>query len=119
MNFNWDAWFLVFLAGINTCIGNLLLKKSRLVATDSSLFSLLFSPWFISGLFFFGINVIIFTKSLDKLPVSLAYPVLAGLGFSLLAITGNLFLDERLSTTQLWGVALILAGIIVVSKSST
>jgi multidrug transporter EmrE-like cation transporter len=117
MNLNWDAWVLVFIAGINTCIGNLFLKQSRLVATDRSLFSMLFSPWFIGGLLFFGINVIIFTKSLDKLPVSIAYPVLAGLGFSLLAISGNLLFGERLVGSQLWGVALILAGIIIVSRS--
>jgi multidrug transporter EmrE-like cation transporter len=51
MKVNLDAWVLVFIAGINTCIGNLFLKKSRLVATDPSLFSLLFSPWFIGGAF--------------------------------------------------------------------
>jgi multidrug transporter EmrE-like cation transporter len=117
MKVNLDAWVLVFIAGINTCIGNLFLKKSRLVATDPSLFSLLFSPWFIGGAFFFGINIIIFTKSLDKIPISVAYPVLAGLGFSLLAITGNLLFGERLAGVQLWGVGLILAGIIMVSRS--
>jgi multidrug transporter EmrE-like cation transporter len=65
----------------------------------------------------FGINIIIFTKSLDKIPISVAYPVLAGLGFSLLAITGNLLFGERLAGVQLWGVGLILAGIIMVSRS--
>ncbi|MDR1578249.1 MAG: hypothetical protein LBT86_08530 [Deltaproteobacteria bacterium] len=35
---------------------------------------------------FFGINVILFAKALDKLPVSVAYPVFAGLGFLLATI---------------------------------
>jgi multidrug transporter EmrE-like cation transporter len=117
MNLIANPWSLVFLAGINTCIGNLLLKKSRLVATDSSLLSLIFSPWFIGGLLFFGVNVIIFTKSLDKLPVSVAYPVLAGLGFALLAVSGNWIFGERLGWSQFIGVGLILIGIIIVSKS--
>ncbi|MBW4621483.1 MAG: hypothetical protein KME17_19250 [Cyanosarcina radialis HA8281-LM2] len=121
MNSIANPWILVFLAGINTCIGNLLLKKSRMVAidsaTDGSLVSLIFSPWFMGGLFFFGVNVIIFTKSLDKLPVSVAYPVLAGLGFALLVVSGNWIFGERLGLSQLMGVGLILIGIIIVSRS--
>ena len=116
MTINFTAWLYVFIAGINTCIGNLMLKQSRRVPHDSSLFSMLFSPWFIMGLVFFGMNVIIFTKALEKLPVSAAYPVLAGLGFCLLAICSSLIFKERLSLSQWSGVVLILAGIVIVSR---
>ena len=116
MTINLTQWLYVFIAGINTCIGNLMLKQSRRVTHDSSFLSMLFSPWFIMGLLFFGMNVILFTKALEKLPVSAAYPVLAGLGFCLLAIFSSLIFNERLSLTQWSGVALILAGIIVVSR---
>ena len=112
-----NPWFLVLAAGINTCIGNLLLKQSRLVAKDLRLISMFFSPWFIGGIMFFGINVILFTKALEKLPVSAAYPVLAGLGFSLLAITSNLFFGERLNYSQWFGAGTILAGIIIMSRA--
>ena len=117
MNINFTSWLYVFIAGINTCIGNLMLKQSRRVPYDSNIFSLIFSPWFIIGGLFFGINMILFTKSLEKLPVSAAYPVLAGLGFCLLAISSNLFFNERLSFSQWFGVAWILTGIIIVSRS--
>lgn len=117
VNSNWVAWSLVLAAGVNTCIANLLLKRSRIEAIDSSLLSLLLSPWMISALIFFGINVVLFTKALDKLPVSAAYPVLAGLGFSLLAITSNWFFGERLGLNQWIGIGLILAGLIIMSRS--
>jgi len=68
LTLHWTAWLLVLTAGINSCIGNLLLKKSRLVARgDEGLFDLLLSPWFIGGLLFYGINVILFAKALEKL----------------------------------------------------
>jgi small multidrug resistance pump len=111
------AWGLVILAAINNSIGSLLLKKSRLVASDSSLIGLLFSPWFIVGLLFYATNVVIFAKALDKLPVSIAYPVLAGVGFGLIAIAGSIFFSERLGFNQWLGMGLILAGVIVVSSS--
>jgi multidrug transporter EmrE-like cation transporter len=117
MNFTGSARILVVAAGINTCIGNLLLKRSRLEATDPGIVSLLLSPWFISGLVFYGINVILFAKALDKLPVSAAYPVLAGMGFGLIAISASCFFGERLTFGQWVGLGMILAGIIIMSRS--
>lgn len=117
MDIYWKAWILVFAAGINTCIGNLLLKQSRRVPTDQGLLSLFLSPWFLGGLVFFGVNVILFTKALEKLPVSAAYPVLAGLGFSLIVVFSGFLFDERLAWSQWMGVGMILGGIIIVSRS--
>jgi multidrug transporter EmrE-like cation transporter len=112
------AWGLVGLAAVNNAIGSLLLKKSRLVATDPGLLSLLFSPWFLAGLLFYATNVVIFAKALDKLPVSIAYPVLAGTGFGLIAIAGSFFFAERLGLNQWLGMGLILAGVIIVSAKA-
>ena len=110
------AWFLVFMAGVNSCIGNLLLKRSRTNTCDSSLVSSFFSPWFLFGLFFYGVNVFLFAKSLDKLDVSVAYPALAGTGFALLAFTAKWIFKERMSLFQWIGIVLILAGILLISK---
>lgn len=98
-------------------MGSLLLKQSRLVATDNSLGSLLFSPWFLSGLCVYGINVVLFAKSLEKLPVSAAYPVLAGLGFTLIAIAGNLLFSERLGLGQYVGIGVIFVGILLMTHT--
>ena len=117
MNSTWVAWVLVLAAGMNSCIGSLLLKRSRLEAADSSLFTLLFSPWLIGGLFFFGINVILFAKALDRLPVSAAYPALAGCCFALLTVAAGWFFGERLGFNQYVGLGMILAGIIIMSRS--
>lgn len=117
MNFPWSAWILVFAASVNTCIGSLLLKRSRLESTDPSLLSLLLSPWFLSALVFYGINVVLFAKALDKLPVSTAYPVFAGIGFGLIAIAGSCLFREHLNLNQLVGLGVILAGIIIMSRS--
>ncbi|MEM1170760.1 MAG: SMR family transporter [Cyanobacteria bacterium P01_H01_bin.35] len=110
------AWVLVLAAGINSCIGNLLLKRSRLGITDTNLVNLLFSPWFIGGLIFYGINVVLFAKALEKLPVSVAYPTLAGFGFALLVISAGWFFGERLGLNQYIGLGMILAGIIIMSR---
>lgn len=116
MNINFSAWGFVLIAAINNCMGSLLLKKSRLVATDTSLLNFLFSPWFIAGLCVYGINVVLFTKALEKLPVSVAYPVLAGISFSLITLAGSWFFGERLGLNQWIGLGTILTGIIIMSR---
>lgn len=113
---NLIPWIFVLTASVNTCIGNLLLKQSRLVATDTSLITLLFSPWFLGGLAFYGINVILFAKALEKLPVSTAYPIFAAIGFSLIAITGGWLFNEHLGLNQWVGLGIIIAGIIIMSR---
>ncbi len=113
---NINAWGFLLIAALNNSIGSLLLKKSRLVASDPSLLSLLFSPWFIAGLCVYGVNVVLFTKALEKLPVSQAYPVFSGLGFALIALAGNYFFGERFAFQQWVGLGFILCGIIIISR---
>ncbi|ERT07447.1 small Multidrug Resistance family protein [Lyngbya aestuarii BL J] len=116
MNLNLSGWAFVLIAAINNSMGSLLLKKSRLVATDSSLLGLLLSPWFLAGLGVYGINVILYAKALEKLPVSVAYPVFASIGFGLIVLAGVWFFGERLEINQWIGLGMILAGIIIMSR---
>ena len=111
-----QPWLLVLAAGLNSCVGNLLLKKSRLVATSPGLLPLLFSPWFIGGLFFYAVNVVLFAKALDKLPVSIAYPALAASGFALLVFSAAWIYGERLGANQVVGLAAVLIGIWLLAR---
>ena len=117
MNATWVAWGLLIIASFNSCLGNILLKKSRLEAPDPGLISLLFSPWFMAAVMVYGINLIVFAKALDQLPVSVAYPIFAAIGFSLVAVGGSFLLGERLSLKELVGMAVIVTGIIIMSHS--
>jgi multidrug transporter EmrE-like cation transporter len=113
---NWNAWNFVFAAAVNNCLAGLLLKRSSLDNADAGLLALLFSPFFLGAMACYSVNVLLFAKALDRLPVSIAYPVLAGMGFGLIAIASNWFFGERLGFNQLVGIGLILAGIIVASR---
>jgi multidrug transporter EmrE-like cation transporter len=106
----WWPWLLVAGAGLNTCAGNLLLKHSR-IAAKPGLWAMLSSPWFLLGLFFYGLNVILFAKALDKLPVSVAYPTFAGLGFILITLSARVFFGEAVTALKVFGTLLILAGL--------
>jgi len=113
------GWALVFAAALLNGGGSLLLKQSRLKAAeiaDHSIGGLLFSPWFIGGLACYGINVILFAKALEKLPVSIAYPVLAGASLALISFVAAMLFHEKLATIHWFGAALIVAGIILITR---
>jgi len=109
-------WLLVVIAGVNSMIGNLCLKQSRIVAASPSLVDLIRSPWFLAGLAFYGLNVVVFAKALDRLPVSAAYPVLAATGFGLLAVVSTFAFGERLGLLQYLGLAVTLVGIMMIAR---
>lgn len=118
MNAIWNAWILICFAAVNNSIASVLLKQSRFGAPPgSNLASLVFSPWFIGALVFYGVNVMLFAKALERLPVSMVYPIYAGLAFGLVAIAGSYFFGERLGLGQCIGMAIILAGIIVTCRT--
>jgi multidrug transporter EmrE-like cation transporter len=111
------AWNLVLAAAVNNCVAGLLLKQSRLSVPDAGLVSLILSPWLMAAMVFYGVNVILFAKALDRLEVSAAYPVLAGFGFGLMAIFSRWFFGERLEFSQLLGAGFILVGIVLVART--
>jgi multidrug transporter EmrE-like cation transporter len=110
------SWLLILAAGVNSMIGNVLLKQSRLVVPSGGFIDEIRSPWFIGGLVFYGINVILFAKALDRLPVSAAYPVLAACGFALLAVVSAVIFGERLSPPQYFGLVVTLGGIALIAR---
>lgn len=110
-----NPWIIVvFAAAINSTAG-ILLKQSRIGANGGPIWELLYSPWFYGACLCYFVNVFLFAKSLDRLPVSLVYPAYAGMGFALIAIAGNALFAEKLGTAQWIGVALIFTGIVAAS----
>lgn len=110
------AWIFVLLAAVNSTIGNLMLKHSTTLSEDGDFISLMFQPFFIGGMFFYGVNVILFAKSLEVLKVSIAYPVLAAGGFTLLILSSNLFIGEQLNGRQYAGVVVVLIGVFLLAS---
>lgn len=123
MNTTLIAWTLVVFAAVLNCGGNLCLKKTALYLQQSEsahylkgVIDIIVYPWFVGGLALYGINVILFTKSLKELNIAAAYPVLSGFGFVLIAILAPVLLRERkLELVQYIGVLVILLGIFLTS----
>lgn len=110
-----SAWLFVVVAGCLSTAGNLCLKKASVASVGASFIEMVFQPYFVGGMFFYGLNVILFASALQQLEVSKAYPVLAAIGFSTLSIFAALVFRESLSLTNYVGLFVILVGISLVS----
>ncbi|MGQ9651473.1 MAG: DMT family transporter [Phycisphaerae bacterium] len=90
--------------------------------TDSGLRSLaaaLAANWvLVLGLLCFAINVMFYAYALRAtfLPVSMAYPIMVGGGFAIIALVAWWFLGERMSAVQWAGVVMILLGVFLVAR---
>ncbi|WEX91694.1 SMR family transporter (plasmid) [Sinorhizobium garamanticum] len=110
---------LVFAAGLNSCIGNILLKWSRAsLPAHAGLSDTFLSPGFAGGLAFYGINVVLFAKALDSMEVSVAYPILAGSGFAMLMVASRYIFGEPFHLHKWIGLAFVLVGIIFLARGN-
>jgi multidrug transporter EmrE-like cation transporter len=108
----------VLLAGLNSCVGNLLVKASQAnAAAGAGFIERLFSLAFIGGLAFYGINVVLFAKALETLPVSVGYPMLAGSGFAALTLAAAVLFGEAITLTKLAGLGCVLLGIVLLARA--
>ena len=109
--------FLVFalLAGVLlAAVGQVLFKIG---ATGHSALADFVNPAIIGGLFCYGLGTAFWILALSKAPLTVVYPFTA-LTFVLVYAAGVLFLGETASLRSLIGIALILAGLFLVSGIS-
>src|ERR1700749_4181722 len=112
-----SALVLIFLAAVNSTIGNMLLKQSRLaVAAGLPWYEKFFSIYFLGAVLFYVANLGCFAKALDQVPVSTGYPVLAAGSFAMLSISANIFFGERFGPWQYGGLILVALGIFALAQ---
>jgi multidrug transporter EmrE-like cation transporter len=65
----------------------------------------------------YAASVCVWVAALSKAPVSTAYPMLS-LGYVVVAAVSALWLGESMTPAKVLGIALICAGVILVSRST-
>lgn len=102
-------WLILGLAIVAEVIGTSFLKASdgfsRLVP----------SLIVIAG---YGAAFFLLSLTLKSIPVGVAYAVWSGAGIALIAVIGWFAFDQRLDAPALFGMALIIAGVIVINVFS-
>jgi multidrug transporter EmrE-like cation transporter len=124
---SWVTWVLILTGvGLNAAAQLLLKVATRPLAhftvfdagtLNSSVLILFKSLPFWSGMLCYAASVCVWVAALSKAPVSTAYPMLS-LGYVVVAAVSVSWLGESLTPGKMLGIALICAGVVLVSRSS-
>jgi multidrug transporter EmrE-like cation transporter len=124
---SWITWALILTGvGLNAAAQLLLKVATRPLAHFSefnadtlggSLVILFKSLPFWTGMVCYAASLGVWLAALSKAPVSTAYPMLS-LGYVVVAAVSVLWLGESMAPAKVLGIALICAGVILVSRSS-
>ena len=110
--------FSLVFAILFNAFANIMMKygvRERPVATDAGpaalVSSYLTNYRIMLGILFFGIALVFYSKTLEKMSLSLAYPAMTSSGILIVTFWSLAFFGERLSFWQWTGVGLIIAGL--------
>ena len=85
----------------------------------AALFKVITSPLLILGGVCFALNLLFYMYALQKMAISVAYPIMVTAGFAIIVIIAGWRLHERLSVVQWIGVAAMLIGVWLVASQAT
>jgi len=111
----------IVFALVANAVANILLKegmKSKSLNASQpfeTLAQIALNPVVITGVIFFGLNLLAYSFALSKVKLSIAYPLMTSIGFLIVLSYSFLKLNESISVVHLGGVVLILAGVWMIS----
>jgi multidrug transporter EmrE-like cation transporter len=123
---NLNASLLVGFAAVCTAAANLLLRAGLMRAggfvltgggVGDQFLRLARQPIFDLGVVLYGVAALVWFRILSIVEVSTSYPVLVSLTFLLVTVGSYLFFREQVSWLKVAGLATILLGILIVSRS--
>lgn len=106
-------YYLSLAAGILLGVAAQLLLKVGATG-EGNFVAQLFRPQTIIGLGLYGLAAFFYIVALRKIPVTVAFPSVA-LSYAIIAVLGYLVLREPLGVGQVAGIAMIMAGVVLVN----
>lgn len=106
-------YYLSLAAGILLGVGAQLLLKVGATG-EGDIMAQLFRPQTIIGLGLYGMAAFFYIIALRKIPVTVAFPSVA-LSYAIIALLGVVWLKEPLGIGQIAGIAMIMAGVVLVN----
>jgi small multidrug resistance pump len=100
------AWLLLAIAIASEIVATTSLKQSEGFTKPL---------WSVVVVVGYGLSFFLMAQALKTIPVSVAYAVWSGAGTAVVAAIGMVFLGEPVSLMKVGGVALIVAGVVVLN----
>ena len=116
MNTTAATWAMVAAAVLCNASAQLLMKVASI--TDALSWRQWLEPALLAAVVLYGLSFVLTALVFARLPLSLISPLMAGAIFVLISFFSVMFLRESLDAYRLGGMACILAGILLLSRSA-
>jgi multidrug transporter EmrE-like cation transporter len=110
------GWLTLATAILFNVLGNYFIKRFSISADLNNPLNY-FRPLFMSGVLFFGVGLLLYTRALAQVPITLAYPIMVGLTLTTLSALAIFSLGEQLTPRDAFGAAFVVAGIALLSHA--
>jgi len=110
------TWALAGAAALCNALAQLLMKKAHI--TDAQAWQQWLGPSLLGAVALYGVSFVLTALVFARLPLSLISPLMAGVIFVLISLFSLLFLGEAITPARWAGMALVLAGIALLSRSA-
>ena len=113
------TWVCVTIVVLSNAAGNFFMKRGLPADLPSPLdyITVLFTPWVALGVLLLLLWMLSRMALFSWADLSYVLPV-TSIGYVLVAIAGKLFLDEQITPQRWAGIALIMAGVAIVSRET-
>lgn len=116
-------WMILLAAIILNAAANLLIKLGmnrvgEITLQTSLLAKLITNPFLIAGVASFGLSLAVYSVSLQKFELSVAYPLMTTSGFLLLSVCSAFWLKESFTVTKVMGMIVVLIGVFMIAHES-
>ena len=113
---NRPAWIMLTIAIVLLNGGNLILENvysGRALSLDMFL-----EPGLFGALVLLGTSFAFYSRALAVLPLAVAYPIMVGITLLIVGVAGYLWLDADLDALQAVGMAIVFAGVTLISRKA-
>lgn len=116
--------FLIFaIAVVANAVGTILIKvgSSKIAGislSPQSIWSIVSNLYIMSGIGLYAASFPAYSYILQKLSVSVAFPVFTSISFAAVILISSLFLKESLTVLQFFGLILVVGGIVLLSAGA-
>jgi multidrug transporter EmrE-like cation transporter len=116
-------WLVLITAICLNAAANILVKVGMHGYQGGSVLELLrdrwLSPSISGGILCFVLTLVAYSYVLSRMNLSIAYPLMTGLGFIIISVASVILFKEQIGAVQMLGYGLIIFGVWLVARSGT
>ncbi len=113
------TWIALAIGVVLNAAANVLVKAGVRDVSRPLLDRVLHDPWYILGMTSFGLALVAYSYALTRIPLTVGYPIMTGVGMGIVAVASWWWFGESLGMVKLIGMGFVLIGVVLLVREST